>query len=104
VQYRDSQHYVCYFASDDDGCTDYLQHTLSVWVPPDSAGCFEAAELLHELGHYALGDPMHASPLWSGLEDRFAPVVWDRADAPSECLARYGGVRSGMWTVLRNSL
>jgi hypothetical protein len=104
VQFRDSQHYVCYFAAENDGCTDYLQKTISVWVPPEANGCFEAAELLHELGHYELGDPMHASRRWSALEDQFAPMVWDRPDAAPECVARYGGVRTGMWTVDRNSL
>ena len=103
MQFRDSTHYVCYFASEDDGCTDYLQHTMSVVFPADAEGCFEASELLHELGHYALGDPMHANPRWSGLEAEFAPIVWDRPDAPDECVERYHGIRSGMWTVVRNS-
>jgi hypothetical protein len=102
VQFRDGPHYVCYFASENEGCTDYLEHTLSVEMPPEAAGCFEASELLHELGHYALGDPMHASTLWAGLEGQFAAVVWDRADAPPACVAQYGGIESGMWTVVRN--
>jgi hypothetical protein len=103
IQYRDSSYYPCYLADRNDGCTDYVNHTMSVRVQADSHGCFEAAELLHELGHYRLGDPMHSSPLWEGLEAEFAPFVWDRPGAPPECVQRYGGMRTGMWTVDRNS-
>nr|WP_242395566.1 hypothetical protein [Anaeromyxobacter sp. SG63] len=104
IQYRDSPEYVCYFSSENEGCTDYLNQTLSVRVPPDSEGCFEAAELLHELGHYELGDPMHASSRWDGVDGEFAAMVWDRPDAAEPCVRRYGGIRSGMWPVNRNSL
>lgn len=103
IQFRDSADYVCYLSSQDDGCADYLNRTLSVLVPPDAPGCFEAAELLHELGHYALGDPMHANDLWGGVSAEFAPMVWDRTDAAQPCLDRYAGVREGMWRVHRNS-
>lgn len=103
IQYRESSDYPCYLADKNDGCTDYLNNTLSVRLYPDARGCFEAAELLHELGHYRLGDPMHSSSLWGGVEGQFAPVVWDRPDAPPECLARYGGVTTGMWHVNRDS-
>jgi hypothetical protein len=103
IQFRTGSAYVCYLATRNDGCTDYLEKTLSVRVPEDCAGCFEAAELQHELGHYALGDPMHANPLWDGVDARFAPVVWDRPDAAPECRTRYDGLREGMWPVNRNS-
>ena len=65
--------------------------------------CFEAAELLHELGHYTLGDPMHSAPAWSGVDARFAPIVWDRPDAPASCVARWRGVTSGAWPVNGNA-
>lgn len=102
IQFRDTAEYTCYVAARNDGCTDYLQQTMSVRVPVDGDGCFEASELLHELGHYALGDPTHVSPRWRGVEAQFAPMVWDRPDADPLCLARYGGVREGMWTVNLN--
>lgn len=103
IQYRESPDYPCYLADRNDGCTDYVNRTLSVRVQADSRGCFEAAELLHELGHYRLGDPMHSSSEWAGLEAEFAPIVWDHLGAPQECVARYGGIRTGMWQVNRNS-
>jgi hypothetical protein len=103
IQYRESPDYPCYLADRNDGCTDYLEHTLSVRLHADSHGCFEAAELLHELGHYRLGDPMHSNAQWDGVEGQFAGVVWDRPDAPPECVARYGGITTGMWHVNRNS-
>lgn len=99
VQFRDGPEYACYLARRNDGCTDYLEKTLSVRVPADAPGCFEASELLHELGHYALGDPMHSAPEWQGVDAQFAPTVWDRPDAPAECVARYRGIRAGVWTV-----
>ncbi len=102
VQFRDSANYPCYFAAHNEGCTDYIEHTLSVRVPPDARGCFEAAELLHELGHYALGDPMHSNALWDQVEGQFPAMVWDYRDAPRECKERYGGIRSGMWPVRMN--
>lgn len=103
VQFRDTTRYDCYLASENEGCTDYLERTLSVRVPPDSGGCFEASELLHELGHYELGDPMHSSPRWRGVEAAFAPMVWDYPGAPPECVRRYHGITSGTWAVRYNS-
>lgn len=103
IQFRETADYPCYFADRNDGCTDYVEHTLSVRLPPDSRGCFEAAELLHELGHYRLGDPMHSSSHWDGVDAQFARIVWDRPDAPPECVARYGGITAGIWPVRRNA-
>jgi hypothetical protein len=103
VQYRDGPEYTCYLAKRNDGCTDYLEKTLSVKLPPDAPECFEAAELLHELGHYALGDPMHSAPRWLDVDAQFAPMVWDRPDAPASCVARYRGIRSGVWDVHQDS-
>jgi hypothetical protein len=103
IQYRDSADYPCYMVDLNDGCTDYLKQTISVRLPPDDPECFEAAELLHELGHYELGDPMHSSPKWDGVDAAFASVVWDRPDAPRECVARYRGIFSGVWLVHKNS-
>jgi hypothetical protein len=99
VQYRNGAEYSCYLAQRNDGCTDYLEKTLSVRVPPGASDCFEAAELLHELGHYALGDPMHSSPRWEDVEAQFAPIVWDHPDAPAACVERYRGIRMGVWSV-----
>jgi hypothetical protein len=99
IQLRDTEQYDCYLSSRNEGCTDFLNHTISVHVPTESAGCFEAAELLHELGHYALGDPMHANPAWAGVDAQFAPLVWERPDAPAPCRRRYTGIHSGMWPV-----
>lgn len=99
VQFRDGADYTCYFAARNDGCADYVEKTLSVRVPPEAPGCFEGAELLHELGHYALGDPMHSAPRWQDVDPAFAPIVWDRPDAAPVCVARYRGIRTGVWTV-----
>jgi hypothetical protein len=99
VQYRDGPEYTCYLARRNDGCTDYIEKTLSVRVPPGAPDCFEAAELLHELGHYALGDPMHSAPRWKDVDAAFAPIVWDRAGAPLSCVQRYRGIRAGVWSV-----
>ena len=99
VQFRDGPYYTCYLAKRNDGCTDYLEKTLSVRVPPEAPGCFEAAELLHELGHYSLGDPMHSAERWQAVDAAFAPLVWDRPDATEACLKRYRGIRTGVWTV-----
>ncbi|MGC3996788.1 MAG: hypothetical protein QM767_04340 [Anaeromyxobacter sp.] len=104
VLYRDSADYVCYLSTRNDGCTDYPNHTLSVLVPAEARDCFEAAELLHELGHYELGDPMHANPAWDGVDPRFAPFVWDRPDAPASCVDAYRGIRLGVWQVHRDAL
>lgn len=102
IQYRGSADYPCYLADRNDGCTDYLEKTLSVRLPPDALDCFEAGELLHELGHYKLGDPMHSNRLWEGIDAQFAGIVWDRHDAPRECVSRYGGITGGVWVVHRN--
>lgn len=102
IQFRDGPEYVCYLATRNEGCTDYMTKTISVRVPVNSRGCFEAAELVHELGHYALGDPVHANPRWAGVDARFGPVVWDRPDAPEACVDRYKGNRFGMWPVVMN--
>ncbi len=103
IQYRDTASYPCYMVDLNDGCTDYVKQTLSIRLPPDVPSCFEAGELLHELGHYTLGDPMHSNDRWGGVEAQFAGVVWDRPDAPPECVARYRGIVSGAWVVHRNS-
>jgi hypothetical protein len=103
IQYRDSADYPCYMVDKNDGCTDYLKQTMSIRLPPDDLACFEAGELLHELGHYTLGDPMHSSDWWDGVEAQFAPVVWNRPDAPPECVARYRGIVAGAWVVHRNA-
>jgi hypothetical protein len=99
VQFRTSPDYPCYLAARNEGCTDYIEHTISVRIPPDSDFCFEASELLHELGHYALGDPMHSNPRWRDVAGQFAPMVWDRPDAAPSCRERYHGIVSGMWPV-----
>jgi hypothetical protein len=99
IQYRTSLYHPCYLAAENEGCTDYLDKTLSVRVNPTAGDCFEAAELLHELGHYALGDPMHSNATWLGVEAAFAPMVWDYVGAPRECTSRFKGVTTGMWTV-----
>jgi hypothetical protein len=102
VQFRDTAEYPCYVASRNEGCTDYVQKTLSVRLPRDTPDCFEAAELLHELGHYELGDPMHSNPRWDAVDAAFAPVVWDRPDAAPSCVKRYQGITSGVWHVTRD--
>jgi hypothetical protein len=73
---------------------------MSVRIPVGSDGCFEAAELLHELGHYALGDPMHSNDAWKGVDGAFARMVWDFEGAPAECVRRYEGITTGIWTVV----
>jgi hypothetical protein len=99
IQFRRSAEYSCYFATRNDGCTDYLTKTISVKVPEDARTCFEATELLHELGHYELGDPMHSSDRWRDVDGQFARMVWDRPDADPACIERYQGIRAGMWPV-----
>ncbi|ABS27168.1 conserved hypothetical protein [Anaeromyxobacter sp. Fw109-5] len=99
IQFRNDAEYACYLAAHNDGCTDYLEKTLSVRVPPDADGCFEASELLHELGHYKLGDPMHSNSRWKDVDAQFAPMVWDRPDAAPSCVERYHGIEHGMWPV-----
>lgn len=99
IQFRDTLERPCYLAAESEGCTDYVDKTISVRIPPSAGGCFEAAELLHELGHYQLGDPMHSNDRWQGVAAEFAPMVWSFSDAPPECVTRYKGVTTGMWTV-----
>lgn len=99
IQFRDSTDHACYLAASSEGCTDYIDKTISVRVPSTSHGCFEAAELLHELGHYALGDPMHSNAAWKGVDAAFPEMVWNFPDAPAECVKRYKGVTTGIWTV-----
>jgi hypothetical protein len=99
ILFRDWTNEACYTASASLGCTDYLEKTISVHVPATSGGCFEASEVLHELGHYALGDPMHSNDLWKGVAPAFPGMVWDFQGAPVECVTRYHGVTSGMWSV-----
>ena len=103
IQFRDSVNRQCYFSAESEGCTDYVDNTISVHIPPSSDGCFEASELLHELGHYQLGDPMHSNDAWRGVEPAFARMVWDFPDAPAPCVARYRGITSGMWPVNLNN-
>jgi hypothetical protein len=99
IQFRDTADHPCYLAASSEGCTDYVQKTMSVRVPAGAPGCFEASELLHELGHYALGDPMHSNGRWVDVDGAFAPMVWSFPDAPAECVDRYEGVTTGIWTV-----
>ena len=102
IQFRDSANHPCYLAAESEGCTDYVEQTISVHVPPTSGGCFEASELLHELGHFTLGDPMHSNDLWRGVEGAFPRMVWNFPGAPAECVARYKDITSGMWIVQLN--
>jgi hypothetical protein len=99
IQFRTTLERTCYLAAESEGCTDYLEKTISVRVPPLVGSCFEASELLHELGHYSLGDPMHSNGAWRGVEPAFSRMVWDFPGAPQDCLARFKGVTIGMWTV-----
>jgi hypothetical protein len=99
IQFRTTADHPCYIAASSEGCTDYIEKTISVRVPSTSEGCFEAAELLHELGHYALGDPMHSNDAWKGVDGAFARMVWDFPGAPPECVERYSGVTTGIWSV-----
>ncbi len=99
IQFRNTTDHPCYLAASSEGCTDYLDKTISVRIPPTSQGCFEASELLHELGHYALGDPMHSNHLWSRVDPSFAEMVWNFPGAPVECVQRYEGVTAGIWSV-----
>jgi hypothetical protein len=99
IQYRTTLERPCYLAAESEGCTDFIEKTISVRIPPFAGGCFEAAELLHELGHYDLGDPMHSNATWKGVSAAFAPMVWDYPGAPQECLDHFKGVTTGMWSV-----
>lgn len=74
---------------------------MSVRLPPDARGCFEAVETLHELGHHELGDPMHSSPLWDEVDAQFAGIVRDRPGAPPKCIERCEGIPAGVWSVRR---
>lgn len=99
VQFRTTLDRPCYLAAESEGCTDYLEKTISIRVPPYAGGCFEASELLHELGHYELGDPMHSNAAWTGVSAAFPRMVWDFPGAPPECVAAFKGVTTGMWQV-----
>jgi hypothetical protein len=99
VQFRDTVEYQCALTQRTDGCTNWFRRELSVFVHPEAGGCFESAELLHELGHYTLRDPTHTDARWPALDAQFAAVVWDRPDAPADCRQRFHGVYRGMWTV-----
>jgi hypothetical protein len=99
IQFRDSPNYNCYLNLNNSGCTNYFDQEMSVWVESNFDGCFEAAPLLHELGHYTLGDPTHSDPRWHDVPGQFAPIVWDRPDAAASCKKRFDGVYTGMWSV-----
>ncbi len=99
IQFRDTAERACYLAAQSEGCTDYVEKTISIRIPPTAGGCFEASELLHELGHYALGDPMHSNSSWGAVEGAFASMVWNFPGAPAECVKRYHGITTGMWIV-----
>jgi hypothetical protein len=103
IQFRTTVERPCYLAAESEGCTDYVEKTISVRVPPFAGGCFEAAELLHELGHYQLGDPMHSNDAWKGVEAAFPPMVWDYPGAPEQCVVHFKGVTTGMWAVNLNA-
>ena len=99
VQFRDTSHYDCYLNMTNSGCTNYFDQEMSVLADPAYGQCFESAPLLHELGHYTLGDPTHSDPRWRDVPGSFAAMVWDRPDAPAACVDRFQGVRDGMWPV-----
>jgi hypothetical protein len=99
VQFRATQSYDCYLVMQNDGCTNYFLREMSVYVAVDADGCFESAELLHELGHFKLGDPTHSDAKWHDIDPQFAPIVWDRPDAADSCQLRYRGIFAGMWPV-----
>ena len=99
IEFRDSPHYDCYLNLTNSGCTNFFNNEISVYVHPSFGDCFEGAPLLHELGHYTLGDPTHDDPKWRPLPDQFAGVVWDRPDAPASCVRRFHGIVQGMWPV-----
>lgn len=103
IQFRDTNSYNCYLTMSNSGCTNYFDQEMSVWVQPTFDGCFEAAPLLHELGHYTLGDPTHADPRWRDVPGQFAPLVWDRPDAAPSCVKRFSGVYTDMWPVHFNA-
>jgi len=99
VQFRGTPEYLCYVSARNDGCTNYFNREISVRVLPDSEGCFESSELLHELGHYTLGDPAHSDPRWRDVDGQFAGIVWQRDDAAESCRHRYRDIFVGMWPV-----
>ncbi len=99
IQFRDSDQYDCYLNMTNSGCTNYFDQEMSVWVQPAFDGCFEAAPLLHELGHYTIGDPTHSDARWRDVSGQFAALVWDRPDAAASCKQRFSGVTTGMWPV-----
>lgn len=99
IEFRNTNHYNCYLNLSNSGCTDFLSQEISVYVQPTFGECFEAAQLLHELGHYTLGDPTHSDPKWRDVPAQFASTVWDRPDAPASCVQRFAGIVTGMWPV-----
>ncbi len=99
IQFRDTTSYNCYLTMNNSGCTNFFSQEMSVYVAPSDGDCFEAAPLLHELGHYTLGDPTHSDPKWRDVPGQFAAIVWNRPDAAPSCIARFQGVTTGMWPV-----
>ncbi len=64
IQYRETKDYVCYLATRNEGCTDYLEKTLFVRLPDGPDGCFEAAELLPRAGSLqARRPPVRETPV-----------------------------------------
>jgi hypothetical protein len=99
VQFRNSPSYNCYLTLTNSGCTNFFDREMSVYVQPGYGDCFEAAPLLHELGHYTLGDPTHSDARWRGVPESFASMVWDRPDAAASCVQRFRGITTGVWPV-----
>ncbi len=99
IQFRDTNQYNCYLVATNSGCTDYFERVMSVEVAPEYHDCFEAAQLLHEMGHYTLGDPTHSDARWHDVPGAFAQMVWNRSDAAPECVSTFKGVTTGMWPV-----
>lgn len=103
IQFRRSASYNCYLNMVNSGCTNFFDREMSVQVREEYGDCFEAAPLLHELGHYTLGDPAHSDAQWHDIPTRFADIVWNRPDAPASCVEEFQGVTTGMWPVNFNS-
>jgi hypothetical protein len=99
IEFRDTDRYDCYLSLKNSGCTNYFNQEMSVYVGPSFLECFEAAPLLHELGHYTIGDPTHSDERWKPIPDRFAEMVWARPDAAPACARRFNGIATGMWPV-----
>jgi hypothetical protein len=99
VQFRRTANYNCYLNMNNSGCTNFFDREMSVQVLESYGDCFEAAPLLHELGHYTLGDPSHSDRRWHEVPGKFAEIVWDRPDAAAACVEAFRGVTIGMWPV-----